>query len=198
MDNYYFVGAIWNGDEDKTSEFLEGGYWEMGWSTMDKPKLAEQINDVQRGEWIAIKAATVQKNNLPFEGVPVGKSVSKMMIKAVGKVISNPQNGKRLEVEWHKDFEPKDWYFFTYRGTFWRINEQGQWWSQYASKLIDFAFKDKPQDYDYFVKHWNWNQQAVEIDEKNEMDGEHNDIEKYQRKNLDDLNAQAFVVIYQS
>ncbi|WP_248850919.1 McrB family protein [Thiomicrospira microaerophila] len=96
-----------------------------------------------------------------------------MMIKAVGKVISNPQNGKRLEVEWHKDFEPKDWYFFTYRGTFWRINEQGQWWSQYASKLIDFAFKDKPQDYDYFVKNWSWNQEAIEMDEKNEMGGEH-------------------------
>ncbi|AHF00441.1 ATPase [Thiomicrospira aerophila AL3] len=173
MDNYYFVGAVWNGDEDKTNEFLECGYWEMGWSPADKPKLAEQVNQIKPGEWIAIKAVSVQKNNLPFAGVPLGKSVSKMTIKAIGQVASNPQNGKRVYVDWQTDFKVKDWFFFTYRGTFWRINEQGQWWSQYASKLIDFAFNNKPQDYDYFVKNWSWNQEAIEMDEKNEMGGEH-------------------------
>jgi 5-methylcytosine-specific restriction protein B len=170
MQNYYFVGAVWNGNEDKTAEFIKHGYWEMGWSIQDKPKLAEQINQVKLGERIAIKAATVQKNNLPFNGTPVGKAVSKMTIKAVGEVVSNPQNGKRLEVAWQKNFEPKDWYFFTYRGTFWRVNEQGQWWSQYASKLIEFAFNSKPQDYDYFVANWSWSQQASEVVELNQIE----------------------------
>ena len=92
------------------------------------------------------------KKNLPFTGVPVGKSVSKMTIKAIGTVVENPGNGQRVIVSWDKSYEPKDWYFFTYRSTFWRVNEQGQWWQQYGSKLIDFAFFDKPQDYAFFVK----------------------------------------------
>lgn len=173
MDNYYFVGAVWNGNEDKTNEFIENGYWEMGWSPADKPKLAAQINQVKPGEWIAIKAASVQKNNLPFFGVPPGKSVSKMTIKAIGKVVSNPQNGKRVYVDWQTDFKVKDWFFFTYRGTFWRVNAEGQWWQQYASKLIDFAFNNKPQDYDYFVKNWSWNQQENDMVELHEIEGEH-------------------------
>ncbi|WP_283103594.1 hypothetical protein [Thiomicrospira microaerophila] len=40
MTNYYFVGAVWDGNEDKTPEFIEHGYWEMGWKAIDKPKLA--------------------------------------------------------------------------------------------------------------------------------------------------------------
>lgn len=104
------------------------------------------------------------KKNLPFTGVPVGKSVSKMTIKAIGTVVENPGNGQRVIVSWDKSYEPKDWYFFTYRSTFWRVNEQGQWWQQYGSKLIDFAFFDKPQDYAFFVKNWSWNQ-SVEGEE---------------------------------
>ncbi|AEG32244.1 McrB family protein [Thiomicrospira cyclica] len=162
MENYYFVGAVWNNTEDKTAEFVDGGYWEMGYDVDEKPKLAEQIKQIKVGERIAIKAATVQKNNLPFSGAPLGKSISKMTIKAIGTVVENPSNGQRVIVNWQKDFKPKDWYFFTYRATFWRINQENKWWSQYASKLVDFTFNDSPQDYEYFVTTW-WNQ-TIEVE----------------------------------
>lgn len=61
MENYYFVGAVWNNTEDKTAEFVDGGYWEMGYDVKDKPKIAEQIKQIKVGERIAIKAASVQK-----------------------------------------------------------------------------------------------------------------------------------------
>lgn len=150
--NYYFLGAVWNG-VDKTEDFVSNGYWEMGFSVQEQPSLSAQIKDMKVGEKVAIKSTTVQKHNLPFEW-PGNKSVSKMAIKAIGTVKEASTDGVKVLVEWDADFQAKEWYFFTYRKTFWRINENNQHWRKYASKLVDFAFNGIDQDYEYFLTNW--------------------------------------------
>ena len=65
-----------------------------------------------------------------------------MAIKAVGTITENLNDGKRVRVEWTKVDPLREWYFYTYRKTVWRV-VPGEWTSD---GLIKFAFEEKPQD----------------------------------------------------
>ena len=73
-----------------------------------------------------------------------------MTIKAVGTVVKNRWDGNVVEVEWDPESEPRTWYFYTARGTIWRLQPE----NEYARRLIDFAFSSAPQDYEWFREHW--------------------------------------------
>ena len=137
---YWFVGATYGGDGDQMDRFIEQGIWENGYSD----KYLDQVNSVKSGDHIAIKAAYTQKHNLPFEGN--GETASVMSIKAIGTVVKNVGDGRRLKVDWEPVKEPRLWYFYTFRLTIHEIS-QGKW---EADALIDFAFNGKSQDYDRF------------------------------------------------
>lgn len=145
-NNYWMVGSFWTGTDppDQTDRFLEEGIWQNGYDD----KYLEEVQSMQVGDRIAIKSASTQKLNLPFDAR--GNTVAKMTIKAVGTIVANRNDGRTVEVEWEPDFKPKDWYFYQGQVTIWRLRRD----DEYAKRLIDFAFHGLPQDYEWFSKEW--------------------------------------------
>ena len=70
---------------------------------------------MEPGQRIAIKAAFVQKYDLPFENR--GLDVSVMRIKARGTITENSGSGDRVSVDWDPAFTLREWYFYTYMKT---------------------------------------------------------------------------------
>ena len=102
------------------------------------------VRSMRPGERIAIKAAYVRKHGLPFDNRQ--QTVSVMGIKAIGIISENPQDGERVKVQWQPADGVREWYFYTYRPTIWRV-VPGEW---NADALIEFAFNGKPQDIERF------------------------------------------------
>lgn len=142
----WFVGAAWDGRNDQTHRFLENGIWENGY----EDKYLDLVKSIQPGDHIAIKSSFTRKRDLPFDNR--GYAVSVMAIKATGTVIENLGDGRTLKVDWTPVDPPREWYFFTYRGTVWRVLP-GNW---AADALISFAFAGKPQDLSRFTNHPYW------------------------------------------
>ncbi|MEA1071738.1 McrB family protein [Sphingomonas sp. LY160] len=145
---YWFVGASYGRRDDQVERFLAEGIWDI-----DKPsdRNREQVMRMQPGERIAIKATYVRKNGLPFDGR--GRSVSVMSIKAIGTIKSNPGDGERVTVDWQADYNPREWYHYTYQPTIWEVYPT----TEMAQRLIRFAFMHESQDYDWFLRnmsHW--------------------------------------------
>jgi 5-methylcytosine-specific restriction protein B len=99
---------------------------------------------MRTGDRIAIKSSYTRKHGLSFDNR--GNHVSVMAIKAVGRVIENLNDGKRVRVAWTRQDPPREWYFYTHRETIWRVMP-GNWMSD---GLLAFAFEGKPQDVDRF------------------------------------------------
>lgn len=149
--NYWMVGAYWN-DRDpanQTARFLEEGIWENGYDN----KYGDEVNSMKVGDKIAIKAAATQRKGLPFDNKNM--TISRMIIKAVGTIVSNRKDGKTIEVEWDQNFQEKDWYFYTSRNTLWHLRMDKEYrMLDLSEKLRDFVWYGKPQDYDWWVKRW--------------------------------------------
>lgn len=130
--NYWVVGADWDGD-DKTEEFISQGVWKNGYSD----KFLDTIDQIQVGDWMAIKSTYRQKHDLPFDNF--GCDVSCMKIKAIGKVIENLKDGRTLQVKWAPEEEARVIYYYTYRQTASRI----------ANKEVqDWIFNNQPQPFE--------------------------------------------------
>jgi 5-methylcytosine-specific restriction enzyme B len=145
--DYWLVGAYWNDAEpvDQTERFLAQGVWENGY----QDKYLDQVKSMKVGDRIAIKASFTQKYDLPFDNQ--GNTASGLAIKATGTVVKNHGDGRSVEVSWDTPpAEPRNWYFYTGRGTVWRLRKDDPW----AEKLIRFAFHYEPQDYDLFANEW--------------------------------------------
>ena len=53
--SYWFVGAVWNGNDDQLPRFLEQGVWENGY----EDQLLDLVCRIRPGDQIAIKASFV-------------------------------------------------------------------------------------------------------------------------------------------
>jgi len=144
----WFVGAVWDENQDQTPRFLADGIWENGYDE----KFSDLVRRMKPGDRIAIKAGFVQKRNLPFD--VGGKSVSVMRIKATGVIVENLNDGRRVKVAWDPSFPPRDWYFYTYRTTIVEADME----TEYAGRLVDFTFQRKPQDYAWFLAQPYWSE----------------------------------------
>ena len=60
--------------------------------------------------------------------------------------LENSGNGKRIRVSWKKIDPIREWYFYTYQRTLWKVTP-GEWKND---ALIDFTFNNQPQDIDRF------------------------------------------------
>ena len=127
---------------DETDRFIDEGIWEHQFD--DNSRVLAHVRSMQTGERIAIKAAYTKKHGLPFE--TWGNTVSVMAIKATGVIAENMGDGCRLRVHWQRVSPAREWYFYTYQRTIWKVSP-GDW---AADALIDFAFQNKPQDFDRF------------------------------------------------
>lgn len=145
---YWFVGAAYGGTDDRTAEFLEEGIWRNGWHN----RHLDDVRSMEPGDRIAIKYTTTRKHNLPFDAG--GRSVSVMGIKAVGTVTSNSGDGRNVGVDWVAMDPPREWYFYTFLKTVWRVMPGSGTLPWAADGLIRFAFENEPQDYDRFLAHW--------------------------------------------
>jgi len=143
----WFVGASYSGTEDQTPRFLKEGVWDTDHSD---DKVLAKIRSIKAGDRIAIKSSYVRKKDLPFDNR--GQAVSVMAIKAVGMVKENLGDGRTLKVDWESFDPPREWYFYTHRGTVWRVLP-GDW---AADALIGFAFEGKTQDIDRFRNDPYW------------------------------------------
>lgn len=150
MDNRpsWFVSEFSDGGNEQTSYFIKEGFWENYYSD----KSSDLINEMKVGDRIALKATHNKKNNIPFN--TNGKLASVMEIKAVGIVKKNDYNGKKIGVCWTKTDTLKEWYFFTFIRSIWKIEPNPKNWM--SQELIDFTFNNKPQDIKRFLKEPYW------------------------------------------
>lgn len=157
----WFVGASFSGTDDQTERFVSEGIWENGY----EDKYTKEVKSILPGDRIAIKSSYTRKTGLSFDNR--NQSVSVMAIKAVGTVKDNPGDGRHLQVEWESPFKQREWYFYTYRGTVWRV-EPKDWRSE---GLIDFAFGRKAQDIDRFRNAPYWRDRFGDVSEKEKRFG---------------------------
>ena len=143
---FWFVGAVWHETDDQTERFYREGIWQNG--TDDK--FTEHVARMQPGDRIAIKAAFTRKYGLPFGNQK--KIVSCMRIKAVGTITESTTDGRTVKVDWRPLDEPKEWYFYTYRVTVVEADAS----DKYARRLIQFAFGDHKQDYEFWLRQPHW------------------------------------------
>ena len=136
------------GGADQTNRFIDEGLWEHDFD--DNSRVLAQVRSMQTGERIAIKAAYIKKHGLNFE--TSGNTVSVMAIKATGVIAENMGDGRRLRVHWQRVSPPREWYFYTYQPTIWKVTP-GDW---KTDALIDFTFQNKPQDIDRFRNDPYW------------------------------------------
>lgn len=143
---YWMVGASWS-EGDQTERFLSEGVWENGY----EDRYLDDVRAMKVGDRIAIKAATTQKKNLPFEYE--GRTASLLRIKATGTIVANLGDGRAVEVEWDTPLNPpRDWYFYTQRSTVWHLRKD----NEFAQALIRFVFEGQQQDYSFFIsKTWD-------------------------------------------
>lgn len=139
------MGASFDG-VDQTERFIENGIWENGYDD----KYLSQVRSIRPGDRIAIKASYTRKHDLPFNNR--GNHVSVMAIKAIGTVTHNHQDGRVVDVDWRVPDAPREWYFYTQRGTIWRPNPD-DWMTR---NLVAFSFDDVPQDIDRFLNEPYW------------------------------------------
>lgn len=146
--NHWIVGSIFErGTADQKDRFLEKGVWEI-----HKPGDADRqkVLAMHPGDRIAIKSTFVQKNNLPFNNNE--RPVSALRIKARGTVTANPEDGVGVSVDWDTGFQPRDWYFYTYRATIWQLEIE----REEAQRLIHFIWDNAPQDFAWFLNQPTW------------------------------------------
>ncbi len=147
--NYWLVGAYWDDTEpkDQSQRFLDEGIWQNGYND----KYLDEVKSMQVGDKIGIKSSSTLRKGLPFDNH--GKTISRNIIKAIGTIVANRNDGKTVEVEWEPNFQEKSWYFYTARTTVWHVGAENTW-KEAADQLIDFVWYDKEQDYDWFCKIW--------------------------------------------
>ncbi|MDO9491544.1 MAG: hypothetical protein Q7J41_04795 [Acetobacterium sp.] len=150
MDNRpsWFVSVCYDGGEEQTSRFIREGFWENYYSE----KSGDLIKEIKIGDRIALKATHNKKNKVPFN--TNGKIVSVMEIKAIGIVTRNYYDGKKIAVNWTKVERLKEWYFFTFIRSIWKIKPNPKNWM--SKELIDFTFNNMPQDINRFRNEPYW------------------------------------------
>ncbi|MFK7059702.1 AAA family ATPase [Flavobacterium oreochromis] len=93
---YYCVGFHFYSENptNQLPRFIENKIWENGYDD----KFTNIVNEVPIGALIAAKTSYTMNE---YE-----KTISVLEVHCIGKVISNFKNGKTLQVEWEKNFEP--------------------------------------------------------------------------------------------
>ena len=143
---FWFVGAIWKRQEDQTERFYKEGIWQNGYHN----KYTEQVTRIQPGDRIAIKSTYVRKYGLPFDNQKM--PVSCMQIKAIGTVTEATKDGRTVKVDWQPLEKPREWYFYTYMVTIVEAKAS----NEHARRLIQFAFGDHKQDYEFWLRQPYW------------------------------------------
>jgi len=131
---------MYGGTDDQMPRFLREGIWENGYTD----RYLDLVKAIQPGDRIAVKSTYTRKRDVPFDSR--GETVSVMAVKAIGTVTANQGDGRRVKVDWTPLDSPREWYFYTYRSTVWRVLP-GEWTTD---ALIAFTFEGRSQNHDRF------------------------------------------------
>ena len=140
----WFAGAAFDGWKNQTDRFVRDGVWENGYDD----RYLDRVKSIQPGDRIAIKSTYRRKWGLPFDNG--GENTATMAIKATGVVRENMGDGRKLLVDWTPMQSRREWYFFVYQRTLWKLTRDSGW---QAAALIDFTFDGAEQDYEKFLRH---------------------------------------------
>ncbi len=146
----WLVSAM-HGKNDRTEALIAGGFWTLA------DGLPAEAAAMRPGDRIAIKSTYVRKYDLPFDAQ--GRPVSCMRVKARGEIVAVEDD--RVRVAWDSAFEPREWYYYTFRGSVWRLDPE----SPYAEQLERFVFEDAPQDIDAFLADSRWSRSEEAADD---------------------------------
>ena len=175
----WFVGAYSSStSEHHTPRFIEEGIWENG----STDRYLDLVNEIHPGDRIAIKAQFNRSQGLPFDNR--GHPVSLMQIKATGIVKENMGDGRHLAVDWTPVEPPREWFFFTYVKTVWKVNP-GDW---YSDALIKFTFDGEEQDIDSFrnIPYWKdrFGDDVTSLVEHPHLTGQTQEVREYSIQNI--------------
>ena len=181
----WFVGADWDG-QDQTNRFVGSAIWENGYHD----RYVDLVKSIAQGDQIAIKSAYVRRdpNGLPFDNR--GHSVSVMGIKATGIVTKNMGDGRRLQVDWTRVNPPREWYFYTYRGTVWEV-QPGTW---ATDQLIAFTFENQDQDIDGFRTDQYWRERFGDPDHASQQQSTESTLSTEPTSSLESPPPQAYTI----
>ena len=82
-NNYFLAGHVWDG-EDQMERFVKEGIWENGHTNND----VNAVNSVKKGDVVFLKSTEI------------GKGKSYLVIKAIGVVLKNLEDGHNLKLNW--------------------------------------------------------------------------------------------------
>lgn len=88
--NYWLLEATWVGGNEHADRYISQGVWVNIYSSKTK-----EFNAIKADDKIAVKTSISKE-------IEDGKFISALKIKAIGTVIKNLNDGRHLEVEWHK------------------------------------------------------------------------------------------------
>ncbi len=86
MPQYWVVGAMWDGHNDQFEEFIQEGYWLLGWSEDEQPVQIKRRDGIRPDDRIAIKK--------------IGSPNTKIEIRAIGIVSGIDPEDHRVSVRW--------------------------------------------------------------------------------------------------
>jgi 5-methylcytosine-specific restriction protein B len=156
----WFLGASFGGNDDQTERFVSDGIWQSG----DDGKYTDKIQQIQKGDKIAIKSVYTRTHGLPFDNQ--GEMASVMDIKAVGVVTENLNDGKTVKVDWESNFKKLTWYMYTYQPRIWKVTPD----KIEAKALIDFTFNGAAQNFNLFLSKNNLpDSVATSLNENSEL-----------------------------
>ena len=137
----WFVGAYW--DEDQTPRFCKKGFGRTAMTTNSK------IPCVQCGRGIGSRSSLHLRAwlGMAFHSITVAKESVSWTSKRLERSPKNLNDGKRVRVNWSKQYSPRKWYFYTHTPTVWHV-KPGEWWTD---ALLAFAFNGEPQDMGRFI-----------------------------------------------
>ena len=148
---YFLSKREYNTDE--FDKFIDNGYWRY---YEDRVKRDHEqkiyrgyLREMKIGDPIAIYNIG-SKNRHEFEQElkckinTKRKTVSYIIIKAIGKIVQPCTDNKLIGVNCAKIDDSRKWYRYTYKGPIWRVfPESKQYWGE---NLIDFTFNGENQD----------------------------------------------------
>lgn len=142
--------AVWlvtarHGDEDGLAGFVERGEW----SLVYEGRYSQKVREMQPGDRIVMRDYRSRSVEPPFE--TNGAGVSSMVIRAIGTITQNRNDGLSVAVDWDEISEPRTWYFYTNNETVWRLPE-----NEHSIRLITFLLDREEQDYAWYLARPYW------------------------------------------
>lgn len=145
---------------DQINDFIQYGYFE----DLHDKDYSQLINQMNVGDHVLLVRYGYISSDLPFDNN--GHRISCMYIHGRGEITYNYDNGKKVDIDWEAFNEPLIWYFYTTAARpIWKLDNS----HELTPLLIDFAFNDKPQNYDFFLKRWDkvfWSKGQEGIDQE--------------------------------